>query len=94
MSSELVTMVFPDGKTEYRTVPRRLLMGDGVRHLGADFVVDRVDLDGAGATVVTLGYRRPEVEQQAIKRERSRLRGSTYIALPLALSRTRAIAPG
>ena len=54
----LFTIVFPDGTTEYRTGPRAPSVGDVIRHLGEDLVVERVGNDHTGNTIVTL--RRPE----------------------------------
>ena len=58
MSSELFTVVFPDGETEYRTSANPPVVGYIFRHRGEDFVVDRIGRDDRGATIVTL--RQPE----------------------------------
>jgi hypothetical protein len=54
MSLPLLTIVFPDGTTEYRTDPRALAAGDVVRHLGEDLVVVTVGADHTGSTILTL----------------------------------------
>ena len=58
MSSELFTVVFPDGETEYRTSAKPPVVGDVFRHRGEDFVIDRIGRDERGDTIVTV--RQPE----------------------------------
>jgi hypothetical protein len=54
MSVPMLTIVLPDGSTEYRSRPETPSVGDDFRHLNQDYVVDTVGHDDAGRIVVTL----------------------------------------
>jgi hypothetical protein len=62
MSSELFTLVFPDGTTEYRSSARPPAVGGVFRHLGEDLVVDEIGSDERGDPIVT--FRRPGAESE------------------------------
>jgi len=55
MSTNVLTMVFPDGRTEYRTSATRPSVGDVIRHRGEDLVVEQVDIDYEKGITVTVG---------------------------------------
>jgi hypothetical protein len=57
MSVPLLTVVFPNGTTEYRTSPHAPTVGEVVRHLGEYLVVHTIGHDLEGNIIVTL--RRP-----------------------------------
>lgn len=56
MSSHLFTVVFPNGTTEYRTSASVPVLGGLVRHHGEDLIVERIGVDLAGNTFVTLRH--------------------------------------
>jgi hypothetical protein len=55
MSTNVLTMVFPDGRTEYRTTATHPSVGDVIRHRGEDLVVEQVEIDYEKGITVTVG---------------------------------------
>ncbi len=55
MSTNVLTMVFPDGRTEYRTTTTHPSVGDVIRHRGEDLVVEQVEIDYEKGITVTVG---------------------------------------
>ena len=60
MSFQLFTVVFPNGMTQYRTSASVPVLGDVLRHHGEDLIVERIGMDVAGNTFVTL--RHPDLD--------------------------------
>ena len=63
MSVPMLTIMLPDGSTEYRSRPETPATGDEFGHLNHDYVVDSVRQDDAGRTIVTLRHPAPGPEE-------------------------------